>query len=177
MSRVMRMSFPRALMLAAGVLLACSADAQKANPFALFAGTWNGNGLIDVASGSSEKIRCRGPFNLVDIGNLQGIKMELKCAGDSYRFELQSEVRMDNGVVTGVWTELSRGLSGKVTGKIENEQLSAVIESDTFTATLLLVSKGEQQQITIASPGSELKLVRIGLLRSGAKAPTQANSQ
>jgi len=103
--------------------------------------------------------------------------MELKCAGDSYRFELQSEVRMDNGVVTGVWTELSRGLSGKVTGKIENEQLSAVIESDTFTATLLLVSKGEQQQITIASPGSELKLVRIGLLRSGAKAPTQANSQ
>ena len=156
----------RTLTAAALVLAASSAYCQQANPFTRFGGNWLGSGLIYLSNGSKERIRCRGGFTPADMLNIVSLKLELRCAGDSYNFELMSELNYDSGAISGTWSEMSRGVNGKVTGTIDGDQIKAVAESQTFTATLELISLGDKQQVRITSPGSEMTDVLIGLNRS-----------
>jgi hypothetical protein len=167
---------PLAVAALASLLIGAPGFAQKPGPFAKFHGSWYGNGEILFANNSKEVIRCRGEFAAADAGAASNLKLELKCANASAKFELQSDLNYSNGVITGTWTELSRGLNGNVTGKMVDDRITAVAEGQTFTATLDLTSFGDKQHIIIASPGSDISNVRIGLLRSGAKA-TQLSPQ
>jgi len=151
-------------------------EPQKVNPLAKFAGNWLGNGLIYLSSGNKERIRCRGGFTPGESFNGSSLKLELRCAGDSYTFELQSELIYEAGQITGLWSEVSRGLNGKVMGTIKDDQVQAQVESANFTATLELISLGDKQQIRITSPGSEMTDVLIGLVRSGTR-PSQPAPQ
>jgi hypothetical protein len=157
---------------AAVLLLASAAMSQRANPFTRFGGSWTGGGLIVLANGTKERIRCRAGFTPADIFNVISLRLELRCAGDAYNFELQSDLNYDAGSITGTWTELSRGVNGRVTGTIRDHQINAVAESPTFTATLDLINLGDKQQVRITSPGSEITDVLIGLnLRSRSPGP------
>lgn len=159
---------------AATFLLAWTASSQEANPFNKFGGNWTGNGLIYLSNGNKEKIRCRGGFTPADMFNVVSLKLELRCAGDSYNFELQSELNYRDGAISGTWSEMTRGVNGTVSGKINGDQIQAVAESQTFTAILELISIGEnKQQVRITSPGSEMTDVLIGLNRN-AKPPVAA---
>jgi hypothetical protein len=155
---------------AACLLVASSSFAQKSGPFAKFVGSWIGNGEIYLSNNTKEVIRCRGEFTSADAANFSNLKMELKCANPGYKFELQSDLNYSNGMITGTWTELSRGLNGKVTGKLADDKITAVAEGQTFTAMLEFTNFGDKQHITISSPGGEISTVLIGLLRSGSKA-------
>jgi hypothetical protein len=151
---------------AASILIVGSGYAQKANPFAKFHGNWVGNGEIHLASGTKELIRCRGEFAAGDM-----LRVDLKCANPGgMKFELQSDLIFAGGAITGTWTETSRGLNGRVTGKMADDKISAIAEGQTFTARLELTSFGDKQHVVIASPGSEIANVLIGLVRSGARA-------
>jgi hypothetical protein len=168
------------LVAAALLFLMSTAHSQnpKGNPFTKFSGNWTGNGLIMLSNGTKERIRCRAGFTPAESFNVIGLKLDLKCAGDAYNFELQSELNYDGGAVFGTWTELSRGVNGRVTGTVKGDQISAVAESQTFTAMLELVAQGERQTVLIQSPGSEISEVRIGLnLRSRITAPAPPPAQ
>ncbi len=152
---------------AAFMLLASSSYSEKVNPFTKFGGNWTGSGLIYLSNGTKEKIRCRAGFTPADLMNLVSLKLELRCAGDSYNFEIRSELNYASGAVTGSWTEMSRGINGQVTGTVNDEKINAVAESQTFQATIELISQSEsKQQVRITSPGSEMTDVLIGLNRS-----------
>jgi hypothetical protein len=147
------------------LLVASSGSAQEnSNPFAKFGGNWSGSGLIFLSNGSKERIRCRGNFRPGDAR----LTLDLRCAGDAYNFELQSVLNYIDGVISGTWTELSRHLNGQVSGEIRGDQISAVAASQTFSATLELISQGDKQQVRITSPGGEITDVLIGLVRSRA---------
>jgi hypothetical protein len=156
----------RILTAAAFMLVASSTYSQKANPFTRFGGNWTGSGLIHLSNGTTERIRCRAGFTPADVLNIISLKLELRCAGDSYNFELQSELNYDSGTLSGTWSEMSRGVNGRITGTINGDQIQAVAESQTFNAILELVTQGEKQTVRIQSPGSEMSEVRIGLNRS-----------
>lgn len=158
---------------AACMFVAATGYAQKTNPFAKFGGNWNGHGEIYLSNGTKENIRCRGEFTTTDSLNVTNLKLDLKCANPGYKFELQSDLNHESGAVTGTWTEMSRGVNGKVNGKIKDDQIQAVAESQTFTATLEITNFGDKQHVMITSPGSEIASVRIGLVRSGARPPQQ----
>jgi hypothetical protein len=152
---------------AAFVLVGSAAYSEKVNPFAKFGGNWTGSGLIYLSNGNKEKIRCRAGFTPADLMNLVSLKLELRCAGDSYNFEIRSELNYASGAVTGTWTEMSRGINGQVTGTVNDEKINAVAESQTFQATIELISQSEsKQQVRITSPGSEMTDVLIGLNRA-----------
>ena len=152
---------------AAFVLIGSAAYSEKVNPFTKFGGNWTGNGLIYLSNGNKEKIRCRAAITPAELMNVISLKLELRCAGDSYNFEIQSELNYANGAVTGSWTEKSRGINGNVTGTVNEERFNAVAESQTFTATLELISQTDgKQQVRITSPGSEMTDVLIGLNRA-----------
>lgn len=150
---------------AAFVFSASWGHAQNANPFIRFGGNWTGSGIIYLSNGTKERIRCRGTFTPTDMFNMVSLKIELRCAGDNYNFEIQSELNYNSGAVSGTWSENIRGVNGKVTGTINGDKILATAESQTFNATLELMSLGNKQQIRIQSPGSEITDVLIGLNR------------
>jgi hypothetical protein len=152
--------------LAFGILVGAG-DASRAadNPFSQLTGSWAGSGTITVQDGSRERIRCRGRYAASGGGN--ALKLELRCASDSYKFELQSDISYDGGSISGTWNETSRQVYGSLSGRATASHIQAVANSVGFNATLSLSTRGNQQRISIKSPGSEISEVAISLARSG----------
>jgi hypothetical protein len=157
---------------ALAVLLLASpgqAQAQRAaeastGPFGHLSGAWTGSGVIKMSNGANERIRCRVKYVVQNGGN--ALQQELRCASDSYRFELTSNV-VQNGdsSITGTWSEATRNLGGSLSGRISSGSIQARAESPTFTALLAVNTRGDRQSVSIQSPGSEVSEVSISLSR------------
>jgi hypothetical protein len=148
-------------------LMACTADISQAadGPFAHFAGNWAGNGTINDQNGSRERIRCRGHYVVGAPGNT--LSLSLRCASDSYKVELQSDISYDRGVIQGSWNEASRQVYGQLGGRAAANHIDAKVSSVGFNATLSLTTRGNRQEVLIRSPGSEISEVAISLSRKG----------
>ena len=153
-----------ALALAAGLLGFTTQTSNAADPLAHFAGAWTGSGKITVQNGSSERIRCRGMYRPAEKG---GLGLNLRCASDSYKFELASDIAYEggNGNITGSWNEASRGIFGTLAGRATVGLVQATASSVGFNATLLIRTVGNSQTVTMRSPGSEISEVAITLIR------------
>src|SRR5713226_7192115 len=87
-------------------LFAPSARADS-GPFTGLAGNWSGAGTITLGTGGRESIRCRAQYSVGGDGT--SMQQSLRCASDSYRFDLSSDVTSSlGGVITGSWSESSR---------------------------------------------------------------------
>jgi hypothetical protein len=144
-----------------------TADISQAaeGPFAPFAGNWTGNGTITVQNGSRERIRCRGHYVVGAPGNK--LSLSLRCASDSYKVELQSDISYDRGIIQGSWNEASRQVYGQLGGRAVGNHIDAKVSSVGFNATLSLTTRVNRQEVMIRSPGSEISEVAISLSRRG----------
>ena len=98
-----------ALAIAASLLGFAPQNAESADgPLAHFAGSWSGNGKITVKDGTSERIRCRSTNNAK--GN--ALTLSMRCASDSYKFDLASDIAAEGANISGSWNETSRGVVG-----------------------------------------------------------------
>jgi hypothetical protein len=145
-----------------------SGRAQSANPFTIFGGGWTGSGFIHSSNLTKEQVRCRGTFIPVNMPNIFSLKVELRCAGDSDNFNIQSELIYDGNAISGTWSEISRGINGNVTGTIKGDEIQVVLASDFFTATFAMIIADDKLQINIQSPGSEIAQV-VGELNRNSK--------
>jgi hypothetical protein len=134
------------------------------NPFSQFSGNWTGSGTITVQDGTRERIRCRGIYTLGQSSDT--IKLDLRCASDSFKFELQSDITYDNGNILGNWIEANRSVRGALSGKSTDNQIHAIVQTIGFTASLSLTTRGNNQNVSIKSPGSEVTEVAIKLARA-----------
>jgi hypothetical protein len=153
-----------AAMLAATMAIAPSAAAAQAAPFAGLAGVWSGTGAISLADGHKERIKCRATYAVGDNGN--GLQQTLRCASDSYRFDLSSDVRNAGGRIEGTWAEATRGVNGNLQGRAQGGLFQVVVTSPAFTADLTLTTRGNNQTVRISSQGTEFSGVTITLARS-----------
>ena len=133
------------------------------SPFTGMAGSWSGGGVITMASGTKERIRCRA--NYVVGGSGSNLDLTLRCASDSFKFELQSNVAHTNGTVSGTWAELTRHVGGNIEGSARGNHISVRV-SGVLSALLGMSTNANQQSISIQSPGSEMSSVAISLSRS-----------
>src|SRR4029079_19434016 len=92
------------------------------SPFTAMAGSWTGGGVSTMASGNRERIRCRA--NYVVGGSGSNLDLTLRCASDSFKFELQSNVAHDNGSVSGSWAEMTRHVGGNIEGNARGNHIS-----------------------------------------------------
>lgn len=148
---------------AAAALLAPLAAQAEPAPFASYAGNWSGNGTITIAEGGTERIRCRGTYTVAGGGN--NLHQVLRCASDSYRFELTSDVAARGNSLSGSWSEASRNVAGTIEGSIVNGQVNALVTTNAFAATFNMSMRGNRQSVVISSKG-ELRGVNISLARS-----------
>jgi hypothetical protein len=150
--------------IATTLAFAPSAAVAQAAPFADLAGVWSGTGAIALADGHKERIRCRATYAVGDNGN--GLQQTLRCASDSYRFELSSDVRNVGGRIDGTWAEATSGVNGNLQGRAQSGLFQVVVTSPAFTADLTLTTRGNNQTVKISSQGTEFSGVTIALARS-----------
>jgi hypothetical protein len=95
------------------------------------------------------------------------LDQNLRCASDSYRFDVNSNIVSEAGRLSGSWTETSRNASGSVSGRVNGSQIQARIDGAGFSANLSLNTRGDRQSVTIESPGHEVTEVAVALTRTG----------
>jgi hypothetical protein len=141
---------------------ASPAFAQSA-PFVGLAGAWSGSGTISLSDGSRERLRCRATYRLTSGEN--GLQQSLRCASDSYKIELSSDVVNEGGQVSGSWSETSRGVSGTLQGRASGGRIAVVVDAPGFSAHLTLITTGNKQSVSIVSEG-DIRNVSIAMTRS-----------
>ena len=145
------------------VLAALPSIANAATgPFAALSGSWSGGGTLTMSNGAKERLRCRAHYNVGGAG--ENVDLTLRCASDSYNFELQSNASYSNGAVTGTWNEKTRGVGGSIEGSGNGSSIKVRV-SGIISASLALSTVANQQSISIQAPGTELQHVAISLSR------------
>jgi hypothetical protein len=131
-------------------------------PFSALHGSWSGGGLIKKSNGTSERIRCRSNY---EGGNGPTLQLRLRCASDSYNFDLNANVSYEGGPISGSWSEATRSVNGTIQGRSSNNgrQVQAIAQAIGFTANLTLTTRGDKQSVLILSPGAEVPEVTITL--------------
>ncbi|OQW56869.1 MAG: hypothetical protein A4S14_09600 [Proteobacteria bacterium SG_bin9] len=145
------------------MLMSATPSLAQSGPFAGFAGTWSGTGTVSLSDGSNERIRCRATYNVGASG--AGLQQQLRCASDSYKFELASDVVARGSAISGNWSETSRNVNGTLQGKVSPGEIEVFVEAAGFAANLTLRTTGNKQTVSISSKG-EIRGVSITLTRS-----------
>jgi hypothetical protein len=135
--------------LAVAGLSTSAGYAQSGGPFTGMAGIWSGGGTVTLDDGSTERIRCRATYAVGAGGN--GLNQTLVCASDSYKFDLKSNVVAERGVLSGTWSESSRGINGNLEGRGTNGNFQVIVSAPGFTANLALTTRGNKQSVVIRS--------------------------
>jgi hypothetical protein len=153
---------PAGLLLLTALLIPATAVPAPMGPFAALAGSWSGGGTLTMADGRAEPLRCRASY---DVGGGSNLSLNLRCASDSYNFDLKSDVEYQGGAIRGSWNESSRNASGSISGRANGNQIQAAATGPNFTANLSLVTQGNRQSVSIRSAGSEISGVTVALNR------------
>ena len=147
--------------------LAVGPEALAAGPFAEFAGNWSGTGTLHPANGAAERIRCNASYR--PRGSTEHeIDLQLRCASDSYNFDLSGEFAADErNQISGRWTERSRNIGGTAVGNAQGERLQIHVEASGFAADLVMLTHARRQSVTIDSQGGgQIVKASIALSRS-----------
>ena len=153
----------RAGLLVAALSLAGATAEAAMSPFRALAGSWAGGGVVDMANGDQERLRCRASYDVDGSGS--AMRLNLKCASDSYNFDLSGDVEYRGGAISGEWTEASRNASGTIEGRAVGDHIEAAATGPGFSANLSLTTHGRRQMVTIRPQGSDISAVSLELSR------------
>jgi hypothetical protein len=147
------LSLPRlstALIASISVASAASVPALAAGPFESFNGNWSGTGTVYSQSGSPERIRCNANYRPQGGSDLT---VRLRCASDSYNFDLSGQISTDGSSLRGQWNENSRGVGGSVEGTVRGDRMQVHIDTAGFSAVLGITTRGRRQDVSMDSRG------------------------
>lgn len=141
------------IVLAVWMAASSAGYAQSATPFGQLAGSWSGNGTIELANGAREPLRCHASYDVLEQQN--SLQLNIRCASDSYNFNLRGSANYAAGAITGTWSESSRNAAGTIAGKADGDRLQVLAKGPSFSATLTLVTRGDRQSVEIESQDAQ----------------------
>ena len=151
---------------AAGLLAFSAAPAVSAGgPFQGLEGVWGGNGVVTYSSGTKERLRCRVQYTL---SNENSISQALRCASDSYNFQINAIYVHKDGAITGRWDEKYLEVSGTITGTASAGLISGNLHGPGFLAAVEVNTTGNMQTVTIAAEGQDIKEVAVEVKKATA---------
>jgi hypothetical protein len=131
----------KALGLAAAIVLSPPMPAAlAASPFERFLGVWTGGGQVVGTNGHRESMRCRAEYAEAKDG--AALSQTIVCASECFKFNIQSYAEASGESVQGYWREVSRDVSGNMTGRISAGQFVGEFTAPTFSAGISLTSNG-----------------------------------
>ncbi len=96
-----------AVLFATAILLV-SAQAQaepgSGGPFLGLSGHWSGAGTVTLTNGATERLRCKAAYTVNPTG--KALQQTLRCASDTYKVEISSNVISEGGSLSGSWAEV-----------------------------------------------------------------------
>lgn len=129
----------------ANVLIGSSSSAEAANIGSL-AGSWRGNGRLNLKGGKSERLRCRAYYTKRSGGARMG--MAIRCASASYKIEIRSKLNINGKRVSGSWEERNFNATGSLSGTSRPGRLALSI-SGAVKAGLFLTYGGSRQNVRL----------------------------
>jgi hypothetical protein len=135
--------------------------AQAAGPFSGMDGEWNGGGLITMSDGKRERLRCRASYNVGQDGD--HVQLAIRCASDSYKFDLTGYVTNRGGSLSGQWSETTFNAAGTMSGRASGAQLTVLAVGNTFSARLSMATGSSHQTVTIRPEGTVVDRVTLSL--------------
>ncbi len=139
------------------------AGAAHASPFRGLEGSWTGGGVLSMSDGNQERLRCRAAYDVGGAG--EQLRLNIRCASDSYNIDLSSDVAYRGGEITGQWSEASHNASGTIEGRAVGNRIEAQARGQTFSAGLSLTTQGRRQTVSIRPAGTEITGVNLELSR------------
>ena len=154
----------RAALLSASLCFSAGAAlAAPVSPFTAMAGSWSGGGVLSTTDGAQEPLRCRASYDVAGRGDQ--LRLNLRCASDSYNFDLASDVEYRDGMISGSWSEASRNASGTISGRAAGDHVEAAARGESFSANLSLTTRGHRQTVSIRPQGTNITAVSLALNR------------
>jgi hypothetical protein len=155
-----------ALSLSLAVCIADSSHAQSIAPFKRLAGQWAGSGIIELTNGRREPIRCRASYDV--LSDQRNLQLNIRCASDSYNFDLRASATYSAGSVSGTWSESTRLVAGTIAGRADGDHINVVAKAASFSASLTLATHGTRQSVVIRAHSADagIKGVSMNLRRS-----------
>ena len=133
------------------------------SPFRAMAGTWSGGGMLSLANGEQQRLRCRATYDVAGRGD--ELSLNLRCASDSYNFDLTGNVEYRGGAISGQWTEATRNAAGTIEGRAAGDHVEAAAQGNNFSANLSLTTRGNRQTVSIRPEGTDVRAVSLALDR------------
>ena len=155
----------KGLLVLALALSASAALAAPVSPFASLAGTWSGGGTLSTSDGMQERLRCRASYDVAGSGS--EVRLNLRCASQSYNFDLSGDASYRGGAISGSWSEATRNASGTISGQASGDRIEAAARGDNFSANLSLTTQGNRQTVSIRPQGANVTAVSLSLSRGG----------
>jgi hypothetical protein len=134
-----------------------------ATSFQDLAGTWRGDGRVQLLSGQSEALSCKAYFTTKETGS--GLGIALTCASASNKIDLRASLAQSGEVISGSWEERSFNSTGSVAGTFSGDRIDLKIDG-TIAATMSITLEGSSQLISIATDGQGFRSVDLELERS-----------
>lgn len=157
----------RLVVIALTAVLNFSAIAySQTTPFANFAGQWQGSGAINFTNNQQEPIKCRAAYDVLE--EQHNLQLDIRCASQSYQFDLRGSATDKDGRISGSWSEVTRNATGTLSGTAERNRLQVLAKGSAFTATLTLIIQGDKQTVSIKSQdaNASIKGATISMRRS-----------
>ncbi|MGC2224351.1 MAG: hypothetical protein WA624_19375 [Methylocella sp.] len=104
-----------------------------------------------MTNGATERIRCKASYAVNAAG--KALQQSLRCASDSYKLEIRSNVISEGGSLSGSWAEATRGVSGNISGRASDAEISANVAGAGFSARLDVRTHGGKQSVTLKPQG------------------------
>jgi len=119
--------------------------------------------MVSLANGEQQPLRCRAAYDVAGRGD--ALSLNLRCASDSYNFDLTGNVEERNGAISGQWSEATRNASGTIEGRAAGDHIEAAARGQNFSANLSLTTRGNRQSVSIQPSGTEVRNVSLTLAR------------
>ena len=140
-----------------------AAHAVIGSPFRAMAGSWVGGGMLSMANGQQERLRCRAAYDVGGRG--EALRLNIRCASPSYNIDLVSDVQARGSMISGSWSEASRNASGTLSGRAFGDHIVAAARGQNFAANLSMTTRGNRQTVTIHPAGTEVRAVSLAFAR------------
>ena len=123
-----------------------------------------GGGTLTMSNGSQERMRCRASYAVDQVG--ENVQLTIRCASDSFSFDLASQVANKGGKLSGEWSEATGNAAGTISGRVSGSQIQAQASSAGFSANLSLTAQGNRQAVSINPQGMDVQTVALTLNRN-----------
>ncbi len=148
-----------ATIMVAAASSSISAAVEQPTIFVSLSGDWAGDGNVATKAGSNESIRCRAKYTVNDRGDY--LQQALRCASDSYKFEISSTMSYSNGGIVGTWADAIANVAGQLTGNVYPDRIKGSVNGSLFSASVAVITDGTRQSVNIEPTGTSIKAITI----------------